>query len=125
MDCVSVCFAVNQLSLASSDLSPVFDSAEGGNQLSFAFNQVPVVHTRHDTWDSRRNSKVMNTKPGLFTTMKSAGTDELQSTQNELQSPGTKFSPGSMQSLSFQGTPYPVFQRGMYLVLPEPLSSVL
>ncbi|KAJ8451515.1 hypothetical protein Cgig2_018149 [Carnegiea gigantea] len=86
---------------------------EGGNQLSFAFNQVPVVHTRHDTWDSRRNSKVMNMKPGLFTTMKSAGADALQSTQNELQGPGTKFSPGSMQSLSFQGAPYPVFQQGL------------
>ena len=99
----------------------MFHSAEGGNQLSFAFNQIPAVHTRHDTWDSRRNSKVMHTKPGLFTTVKSGGTDELQSTQNELQMPGTKFSSGSMQSLSFQGAPYQVFQRGMHLAVPEPL----
>lgn len=87
---------------------------EGGNQLSFAFSQVPVLQTRHDTWESGTDSKVfMPAKPDLFTTVKSGGTDELHLTQNGLQSPGTKLSRGSTQFLSFQGAPSEVLQRGL------------
>lgn len=86
---------------------------EGRNQLNFAFDQAPMLQTRHGTWDSASESKVTLAKPGFFTTIKSGGTDDLHSTHNGLQSPVTKVSPVSTQLLPSKGASSDVFQRGL------------
>lgn len=86
---------------------------EGRNQLNFSFDQVPMLQTRHGTWDSASDSKVTLAKSGFFNNIKSGGTDELHSTHNGLHSPATKITPVSTQLMPSKGVPSDVFQRGL------------
>ncbi|CAO2829749.1 unnamed protein product [Amaranthus hypochondriacus] len=87
---------------------------EGRNQLNFAFDQVPMLQTRHGTWDSANDSKVPLAKSGFLTSMKSGGADELQSTHNGLQNPTTnKTSHVSTPLMPSKGASSDVFQRGL------------
>lgn len=92
----------------------VVDGAEGRNQLNFSFDQVPMLQTRHGTWDSASDSKVTLAKSGFFNNIKSGGTDELHSTHNGLHSPATKITPVSTQLMPSKGVPSDVFQRGIF-----------
>lgn len=92
---------------------------EGRNQLSFGFNQVPVIQASQGVWDSPSNSKATPAKPGLFTIMKSDVSDELHSGQNGLQNPGTKLSPISTQFLPSKGTPSGLFQQGFQVSMAQ------
>ncbi|KNA06136.1 hypothetical protein SOVF_183860 [Spinacia oleracea] len=97
---------------------------EGRNQLNFAFDQVPMLQSRHDTWNSGSESKVVTlAKPGFFTTIKSGGTDTtdelLHSTHNNgLQTLETKISPHLFPSKG------DVFHRGVAVSVP-PVSNNL